>query len=511
MTNTDLPASVDTIVVGAGTGGAAFAGMLAQHSDETILVLEAGPDYGSYESGNWPADMLNAKSIPLSHDLDLTSVTGLDLPRARIVGGCSAHNGCTASRSARLDYDEWATASDNPGWRADTVEPLLDWVHERFRVRRYRRDELTVAQEAFVAAGVASGLPFADDLDDFAAAEGIGPMPVNIVDGVRWNAAFAFLDPVRARPNLTIVGNVSVDRVVLDDGHAAGVVARRNGTTTTVLAKRVVIAAGAYHSPTILQRSGIGPAQVLADAGIDLVVDRPGVGAHLLDHACIQLDFEGRPGLLDELALKEWNPDEQSLGRARSSRCDDGPYDIHVFMVAGANSGHPDLPPVSLYGGAMRAVSEGHVTIRTADPDVEPVIDHAYGTDPDGHDRAVLADALDLLRTMTSQPVLADVLGPEHRPDRDPLAEIVSYCHPAGTCKMGRADDPAAVVGGTGEVHGVQGLYVADASVMPAITRGNVNLPTAMIGARIAAFLLDLDTRTAVAEPSSAYASGALS
>ena len=192
-----------------------------------------------------------------------------------------------------------------------------------------------------------------------------------------------------------------------------------------------------------------------------------------------------------ELAEKEWNPDEQSLGRARSSLCDDGPYDIHVFMVAGANSGHPGLPPISLYGGAMRARSEGTVTITTADPSVNPVIDHRYGTDPDGHDRTVLAESLDLLRSMCAVPELAAMLGAEATTG-DPLDDIVNYCHPAGSCKMGPAADPGAVVDATGAVHGVTGLYVADASIMPAITRGNPNLPIAMIGARIAAGLLDL-------------------
>ncbi len=490
-----LPDYADTIVIGAGTGGAAFAGLLASHSDEPILVLDAGPDYGPFDPARWPADTLDAKSIPLSHDWGLVSAPPqrLDLPRARIVGGCSAHNGCTISRSARADYDGWAAAG-NPGWEAATVEPLLDWAHERFRVRRYRMNELTVAQAAFVNAGVHTGLPFADDLDDLEAGPGIGPMPVNIVDGVRWNAAFAFLDPVRDRPGLRIVGQTEVRRILVSNGTATGVeVTGPGGQTTPIAAGRVVVAAGAYHSPALLQRSGIGAAGQLRGLGLDVVADLPGVGQHLLDHACVQLDFEGRDGLGQELAAQAWNPDEQTVGRARSARCDDGPYDLHVFMVAGANSGHPGLPPISLYGGAMRAASAGQVTIASAAPDASPQVDHRYGTDPGGHDRAVLGEALELLRAMTREPGLRDVLGAEHRPDRDPLASIVSYCHPAGSCKMGPSSDPGAVVDATGAVHGVGGLYVCDASIMPDITRGNINLPTAMIGARVAAGLLGLD------------------
>jgi choline dehydrogenase len=168
-------------------------------------------------------------------------------------------------------------------------------------------------------------------------------------------------------------------------------------------------------------------------------------------------------------------------------------------MVAGANSGHPGLPPISLYGGAMRALSEGRVTVGNADPAAAPVIDHRYGTDPGGYDRTVLAEALELLRTMTAVGELTAVLGDEVTDGTSPLARIVSYCHPAGSCRMGPESQSGTVVGATGAVHGVHGLYIADASIMPSITRGNINLPTAMIGARIAAGLLKLAPADAIA------------
>ncbi|MFF2844267.1 GMC family oxidoreductase [Paenarthrobacter sp. NPDC057981] len=492
-----LPSFADTVVIGAGTGGAAFAGTLAAHSDETVLLLEAGPDYGPHSQGQWPADMLDARSIPLSHDYDLHSRRSsgegtLDLPRARILGGCSAHNGCTASVGARFEYDEWAAAG-NPGWAASDVEPLLDWVRDRFRVRTYTMEELTPPQRAFVNAGVAAGLPFADDLDDIEAAEGIGPMPVNVVDGTRWNSAFAFLDPVRDRPNLTIAAGVEVQRLDIVDGVARGLFVLHGGEERYIKAGRVVVSAGAYHSPALLLRSGVGPADELTALGIPVQADVPGVGKHLLDHACVQLDFAGQPGLVEELSKLPWNPDEQTVGRAKSSVCDDGPYDIHVFMVAGANSGHPGLPPITLYGGAMRARSEGSVTLNADLDVVNPVIDHRYGTDPEGYDRTVLSEALELMESMVSQPELAAVLGSRVPGAKAPLEDIVNYCHPAGSCKMGPASDALAVVGADGGVHGVSGLYVADASIMPSITRGNINLPTAMIGARIAAGLLGVE------------------
>jgi choline dehydrogenase len=501
MSPTPLPREVDTVVVGGGTGGSAFTGLLTASSTESVLLVEAGPDYGPYEQGRWPADVLSAKSIPLSHDWDITGTATpgrtLDLPRARVLGGCSSHNGCTASIGAREDYDEWSRWG-NPGWDAATVEPLLHWTRDCFRVRRYRMDELTSAQAAFVRAGMNTGLPFADDLDDIEAGPGIGPMPVNIVDGVRWNAALAFLDPVRHQPGLTVAGDTTVRRVVFDGNAAVGIEVDGPDGPQIVRAGRVVVACGAYHSPALLLRSGVGPAADLRALGVDIVADLPGVGGHLLDHVCVQLDFHGKDGLLDDLARTPWNPDEQSIGRARSSLCDAGPYDIHVFMVAGANSGHPGLPPISLYGGAMRARSEGRVSLRSNDPGDAPVVDHRYGTDPDGYDRLVLSEALDLLRAMTSDPELAAVLGREAT-SGDPLARIVNYCHPAGSAKMGPGTDPAAVVDTHGAVHGADGLFVADASIMPAISRGNINLPTAMIGARIAAGLLGIKPADAVA------------
>jgi choline dehydrogenase len=502
-----LPTRVDTLIIGAGTGGAALAGTLAELSKESILLVDAGPDYGAFSDGNWPSDMLDARAIPLSHDYDLTThaTVGdgiLDLPRARIVGGCSAHNGCTASLGARYDYDHWAELG-NAGWSADDVEPLLHWVHDRFLVRRYEMAELTPPQRAFVEAGVAAGLPFADDLDTLPAAEGIGPMPVNIQQGTRWNASFAFLDPARNRANLTIVGGARVERITLDDGVARGAHITTAEGITFVEAGRIVVAAGAYHSPAILLRSGIGPSAELTALGIDTEVDLPGVGKHLLDHASVQLDFAGQPGLVDELAALDWNPDEQTVGRAKSSVCDEGPYDIHVFMVAGANSGHPGLPPITLYGGAMRAKSEGTVTLPASLDVSRPLVDHRYGTDPDGHDKKVLTESLELLEKMVSQNSLADILGERVLASGSAVDNIVSYCHPAGTCKMGTRSDPTAVVDNDGRVHGTENLFVADASIMPAITRGNINLPTAMIGARIAAYLLDLCPKDVVAAISS--------
>ncbi|WP_028067447.1 GMC family oxidoreductase [Solirubrobacter soli] len=453
-----------TIVVGAGTGGATVAGLLAEQGTD-VLLLEAGPDYGP-QSQSWPADMLDARVVPTSHDWGHTSETTypdrvLDLPRAKIVGGCSAHNGCTAAVGAHADWEEWGLTD---------VEPLIDLVRERFRVRALTLDELTPVQRAFVDAGIEQGLPLAHDLHELTAGVGIGPMAVNVVDGVRYNAAFAFLDGVRDR--LTIQGDTLVERVLIEGGRARGVVVGGE----TVRARRVIVAGGAYMSPALLLRSGIGPADDLHTLGIDVVADLP-VGENLLDHPCVALDYAGSERFRETLASTPYHPDEQTVGRARSSRCDDGPYDIHVFLVAGANTGHPGLPPISLYGGAMRARSQGRVTLRDADPTSLPLIDHRYLSDE--HDLQVLTEARDLLERMVRHAPFAAFLGERVTPaDFDIRARVVNYCHPAGSC--------ARAVDSSGAVRGVDGLHVADASIMPTITRGNPNLPVAVLAAGIA-------------------------
>ena len=253
----------------------------------------------------------------------------------------------------------------------------------------------------------------------------------------------------------------------------------------------MIVAGGAYLSPAILLRSGIGPADDLRALGIDVLADLPGVGANLLDHPCVALEFEGSDGVPGRAgADTAYHPDEQTVGRARSSRCDAGPYDIHVFLVAGANTGHPGLPPISMYGGAMRARSQGRVTLRDADPQLAPLIDHRYLSDPDGHDLQVLTEARDLLERMAAEPTVRRAGGRARHARRVRHPRPGRQLLPPGGDLQRR--DPV-VAAATAQVHGIEGLYVADASVMPTITRGNPNLPVAAIAAKIAAGLVGVD------------------
>jgi choline dehydrogenase len=269
-------------------------------------------------------------------------------------------------------------------------------------------------------------------------------------------------------------------------------VAIKDGTRAEVRAARVIVCAGVYGTPALLLRSGIGPAADATRLGIAVVADLPGVGENLMDHVCVQMDFRGSSEFATSLTSRGWSPDEQCVARARSSRCDDGPYDIHVFMVAGANSGHPNLPPISMYGGAMKARSAGRVTLRDSNPESLPLVNPRYLTDPEGHDQAVLLEAGELMAEISREAGLAKLLGPLAT-GGELVDSVVNYCHPAGTCKLGPPDDPNAVVGPNGAVHGIDGLHVADASLMPSITRGNINLPTAAIAARVVCLLLGIE------------------
>jgi choline dehydrogenase len=483
-----IPESTGTLVVGGGTAGAAFAGLLAERSDEPVLLLESGPDYGSFADGRWPKDLLDAKRVTRSHDWWYStgathSSKVLDLPRARVLGGCSSHNGCTAAVGARVDYDNWQAAG-NPHWSAAELEPLFTLVRNRFRVGTCALDELAPIQSAFVTAGRDCGLPLAFDLDQYEAGVGIGPMAANIVAGVRWNAAFAFLDPVRHRSNLTVAGEVLVDRLIVEGGRAVGASVTSSGVQSIIRADRVVLCAGAFGSPTILLRSGIGPAADSTRLGLPVESDLSGVGHNLLDHPVISLTFAGTERFADAVRATRWHPDEQALGRVKSPFCDTGPYDVHLYLSAGIVG--QSTPVIALCAGAMLARSRGVLRLRDTNPVRLPLIDPGYLSDPEQLDRRMLEYGREQLRALAGCADLAAFLGEQIGGQADVAAGVFSYCHPSGTCKMGPESDPAAVVDSRGRVYGVGGLHVADASIMPTNIRGNINLPTAMIAARLA-------------------------
>jgi choline dehydrogenase len=215
---------VDTVVIGGGTAGAVVAGLLAEQSDERVLVLEAGPDYGPFGDSRWPEDLLDARALGYTHDWNYASGDTypnrvVNFQRARVIGGCSSHNGCAAIWGSRVDYDGWADMG-LAGWSSAELLPLFARAAERLRVRRYAQHEVTPFQQACLDAAQDAGIPLTDDLNDFDQDEGMATSPVNILDGTRWNAAFAYLDPARQRPNLTIDGRSPRDRGRCGDQHS---------------------------------------------------------------------------------------------------------------------------------------------------------------------------------------------------------------------------------------------------------------------------------------------------
>jgi choline dehydrogenase len=496
---TALPDEAATIVVGSGPAGAALAGALAE-AGESVLLLEAGPDYGPRDDGRWPDDILDASALCSSHDWGYSSELDyaprvLPFERARVLGGCSSHNGCAAIRGSRLDYDAWAI--DNPGWATSDLLPLFEEAEQRLRVRRYGAAEITPFHDACVASAQAAGIPATDDLNDLDENEAIGIAPVNIDGGVRYNAAFAFLDPVRDAGRLTIIGDALVSHVVLDGASACAVAVVTDLGLRQVRASRIVLAAGTYGSPALLQRSGIGPSDVLARAGVDLRVPLAGVGANLHDHPAMIVGFEGGPELERRTAGREgWVPEEQSIAKLRSDRCTEG-FDLHLYPLGGPHPRERGAWRWELPVACMTPRSRGVVAIRSADPEQRPRIDHAYLSDPDGHDVAVLADGVEIARRIARAEPLRGLLGAEVRPavdgedlERAIREKVEHYYHPVGTCRMGREDDPDAVVDASGRVHGLEGLYVADCSIVPTIPRANTNVPATVIGMHVARRLL---------------------
>jgi len=490
-----------TVVVGGGSAGAAVAGLLAE-AGRPVLLLEAGADYGPFEAGAWPPDILDARALSSSHEWGFSSETTYSnrvvaFQRARVLGGCSSHNGCAAIWGHRADYDAWAEAG-NPGWATDELVPLFREAEARLRVRHDRRSQLTPFHEHCVQAAEAAGISFTDDLNNLDENEGLGLAPVNIVEGIRWNSAFAFLDPVRDGDALSIISNVLVDRVMIHSECATGVVVVTSDGPHEIRAERTVLAAGTYCTPAILQRSGIGSEDVLSRAGLRTTHRLPGVGANLHDHPAMVIGYSGTPELQAQLETYEgWLAEEQTIAKLRSPSCSRA-FDLHLYPMGGP---HPERPgewrwelPVS----CMTPRSRGTVAVRGADPSERPLIDHGYLTDPEGHDEAVLTEGVRIAREIASRKPLATLLGEEIRPRGNPedLAQAIQdsvehYYHPVGTCQMGPAADPKTVVDSDGRVHGVDGLLVADCSIVPTAPRANTHLPATVIGLRMARALLD--------------------
>src|SRR6266511_3715091 len=491
----------DTVVIGGGTAGAAVAARLVQGTSQTVLLIESGPDYGAFAEQHWPAQLLDARSLPGGHDWGYVNgaVTGRPehlLERARVIGGCSSHNGCAAIWGSRVDYDHWA-ALGNPGWSADDLLPFFKLTNEMLRVKLISSSEITPWQQACLETASKIGIPQVADLNNLDEDIGMSTSPVNIVNGVRWNTAFAYLDPVRGNECLTIRGQMQVDRLRLEGSRVIALEAIGPDGRVTVEAGRFIVCAGTYGSPAILLRSGIGPEFELRALGIETKLDLA-VGRNLHDHPAVYLKYSGTPQLvaamLDFAAKGGILFSEQTIAKFRSKYCTSA-YDLHLFPVGGQFTDTADSWEFLLPVANMIPLSRGSVQLTSADPFTTLKIDTAYLSDPEERDLAILWNGIELVREYARQAPLADLIGEEISPTvnykaaEDVPRDNLHYYHAVGTCKMGPESDTTAVVDARGKVHGVDNLYVADASIIPVVPRANTNIPALVVGERISAWL----------------------
>ena len=391
----------DFLVLGGGTAGCVLADRLSEEGASVTLV-EAGPDYGRYGDGQWPSELLDARAVPETHDWGLEGAPSL--LRAKVIGGCSAHNACLVVWGSRQDYDEWAELGCE-GWSFAEVEPYLQRAEVELETRVPDRDELPGWHRCVMAAAEAHGLPRLEHINDMSAPAGVGPSPLNVRDQTRWNTAFAYLERARGRPNLTIRADTLVDRVKIAGGRATGAVLRSGGEEIDAEAGTVLLAAGAYESPAILMRSGIGPSAELGRHGIEVVAELDGVGTNLVDHPGVSVFYQPSKEQERETASCE---DEGMLFqghngiRARSELCEEGTWDLHLLtwispdkegLVKGRFEAH-----ISVF--AMKPASRGSIRLASADPEERTVVEQGFISDSDGRDLETLVDGVRLVREL---------------------------------------------------------------------------------------------------------------
>lgn len=524
-----LSRTYDYIIVGAGAAGCLLANRLSADPSTSVLLLEAGGK-DNYPWIHIPVGYLFCIGNPRTDWCYKTQAQSglqgrsLSYPRGKVLGGSSSINGMIYMRGQAADYDRWA-AQGNPGWAWKDVLPLFMSSEKHFagasdlhggdgewRVeqQRYSWPILDAFREAAAQSGIASVADF-NGGDN----QGCGYFQVNQRSGVRWNSAKAFLRPALKRPNLTILTQVQVDRIVLDNARATAVSARWQGAEHQFKAAReIVLCAGSIGSPGILQRSGIGPRALLERLGIAVRHELPGVGGNLQDHLQLRLIYQvSNARTLNQVANSVWGKLGMGLRYLydRSGPLAMAPSQLGAFVRSEPGQPTPNLQyhvqPLSLerFGEPLhrfaaftasvcnlRPSSRGRVDIASANPEDAPIIDPNYLSDPE--DLRVAAQAIRLTRRIVEAPALRVFAPREYLPgpafqSEEQLHEAAARIgttifHPVGTCRMGSG--PQDVVDAQLRVHGVAGLRIADASIMPEIVSGNTCSPTVMIAEKAA-------------------------
>ena len=494
----------DVVVVGAGSAGAVVAARATEDPNRRVLLVDAGPDYPLLPET--PYDLLNSyQNSVVDHDwkheyLPVMTGPATPFPRGRVTGGSSAVNTAIALRGVPEDYDGWS-AHGLPEWGWARVLPAFkrlerdldfpDAPHHGdagpILVRRYPWEELTETHQAWWETARALGYPDCLDQND-PEGWGAGPQPMNKLDRLRVSTAVAYLASARIRPNLSIRANTHVRRLLVQARRVTGVEVETNGAIERIDARLVVLSAGAIQTPPVLMRSGIGPRDELESLGIEVVADVPGVGQNLCDHPAIAV----RCDLKDPALASEELPLIQTILRYTAPGSEHR-NDLQVELITWVQRQNLG-GSCSIAAVLEQSYGRGRVRLASADPHAQPVIEANFCEVERDAVRLVacLRDALAFAQEKPFADLVKAVSFPDPgRPLTDDDATVLvrrfarSGYHPCGTATMGPADDPTAVVDQYGRAHAVDGLVIADASIMPEVPRANTNLTSIMIGERI--------------------------
>ncbi|MEN8895555.1 MAG: choline dehydrogenase [Yoonia sp.] len=534
----------DYVIIGAGSAGCAIAYRLAEAGKQVLVIEHGGTDVGPFiqmpAALSYPMNMKmydwGMSTEPEPHLDGRTLVT----PRGKVIGGSSSINGMCYVRGHARDFDHWADSGAH-GWSYADVLPYFKRMehwhsggHGGDKSWRGRKGPLHVTRgprknpltRAFVKAAAQAGYPVTPDYNG-QQQEGFGPFDATIWKGRRWSAANAYLRPALKRENCDLI-RAFARKVVIKDGRAVGVEVERGGNIEVITANvEVIVAASSLNSPKLLMLSGVGPAAHLAEHGIDVVADRAGVGQNLQDH----LELYIQQAAIKPVSLfKHWNLwGKAKIGAqwlfTKTGLGTSNQFESAGFLRSKAGVEYPDIQyhflPIAVrydgqaaaeghgyqaHVGPMRSASRGQVTLRSSDPADNPRIQFNYMSDP--ADWEDFRTCIRLTREIFGQEAFAPFSGKEIQPGTDVQSDealnafikehVESAYHPCGTCKMGSADDPMAVVDAECRVIGVDGLRVADSSIFPRITNGNLNAPSIMVGEKAADHILGRNPLAAV-------------